>query len=160
MLGGGCAPLRVSAGAALRNFRILAPSLSSRPCSRMSQIVAVQIPVGCPPGGQYLMVKYMGPATQQAQSSHSTFCCILGILCGNPICCLCAACPPPDLKDEKEVYQVGGTYYTLNGTVDTNVGPAGPPAPMPPVPIDVDPATAARLAELINRGVGVWTAFL
>ena len=113
-------------------------------------------PPGCPPGGQFLMVKYRGPVTQQAQQHHSSMCCIIGILCANPICCLCAACPPPDLKDEKEVYQVGGTYYTLNGTVDTNVGPAGPPAPMPPVPIDVDPATAARLAEMIKKGVGVW----
>ena len=60
-------------------------------------------PPGCPPGGQFLMVKYKGPMTQQAQQSHSTFCCILGILCGNPICCLCAACPPPDLKDEKDL---------------------------------------------------------
>ena len=73
--------------------------------------------------------------TQQAQQHHSSMCCIIRILCANPICCLCAACPPPDLKDEKEVYQVGGTCYTLNGTVDTNVGPAGPPAPMPPVPM-------------------------
>lgn len=116
-------------------------------------------PPGCPSGGQFLMVKYRGPATQQAQSSHTNFCCILGILFnifGGPICCILALCPPPDLKDEKEVYQVGGTYYTLNGTVDTNVGPAGPPAPMPPVPIDVDPATAARLAEMIKKGVGVW----
>ena len=118
-------------------------------------------PPGCPPGGQFLMVKYKGPVTEQAQQHHSSTCCIIGTLFlpamgAGIICCLLAACPPPDLKDEKEVYQVGGTYYTLNGTVDTNVGPAGPPAPMPPVPIDVDPATAARLAELINRSVGVW----
>ena len=84
-------------------------------------------PPGCPPGGQYLMVKYMGPATQQAQSSHSTFCCILGMIFiwgfgAGIICCIAAACPPEDLKDDKEVYQVGGTYYTPNGTVDTNVG--------------------------------------
>ena len=118
-------------------------------------------PPGCPPGGQFLMVKYKGPVTEQAQQHHSSVCCIIGTLFlpamgAGIICCLCAACPPPDLKDEKEVYQVGGTYYTLNGTVDTNVGPAGPPAPMPPVPIDVDPATAARLAEMIKKGVGVW----
>ena len=79
-------------------------------------------PPGCPSGGQFLMVKYRGPVTQQAQQHHSSMCCIIGILCANPICCLCAACPPPDLKDEKEVYQLGGTYYTPNGTVDTNVG--------------------------------------
>ena len=118
-------------------------------------------PPGCPPGGQFLMVKYKGPATQQAQQHHASTCCIIGTLFlpamgAGIICCLFAGCPPEDLKDEKEVYQVGGTYYTLNGTVDTNVGPAGPPAPMPPTPIDVDPATAARLAELINRSVGVW----
>ena len=118
-------------------------------------------PPGCPPGGQFLMVKYKGPATQQAQQHHASTCCIIGTLFlpamgAGIICCICAACPPPDLKDEKEVYQVGGTCYTLNGTVDTNVGPAGPPAPMPPVPIDVDPATAARLAEMIKKGVGVW----
>ena len=82
-------------------------------------------PPGCPPGGKFMMVKYHGPVTQQAQQSHGTTCCIIGILCANPICCLLAGCPPQDLKDEKEVYQVGGTYYTLNGTVDTNVGPAG-----------------------------------
>ena len=115
-------------------------------------------PPGCPPGGQFLMVKYKGPVTEQAQQHHSSTCCIIGTLFlpamgAGIICCLLAACPPPDLKDEKEVYQVGGTYYTLNGTVDTNVGG---PAPMPPTPIDVDPATAARLAELINRSVGVW----
>ena len=116
-------------------------------------------PPGCPPGGQFVMVMYKGPVTEQAQQTHSATCCILGalfIMGPGILCCLFAGCPPQDLKDEKEVYQVGGTYYTLNGTVDTNVGPAGPPAPMPPVPIDVDPATAARLAELINRGVGVW----
>ena len=82
-------------------------------------------PPGCPSGGQFLMVKYRGPATQQAQSSHTNFCCILGILFnmfGGPICCILALCPPQDLKDEKEVYQLGGTYYTPNGTVDTNVG--------------------------------------
>ena len=120
-------------------------------------------PPGCPPGGQFLMVKYKGPATQQAQQHHASTCCIIGTLFlpamgAGIICCLFAGCPPEDLKDEKEVYQVGGTYYTLNGTVDTNVGPAGAggPAPMPPTPIDVDPATAARLAELINKSVGVW----
>ena len=99
--------------------------------------------------------------TQRAQEKHTECCCILGFIFimgfgAGIICCLFAGCPPEDLKDEKEVYQVGGTYYTLNGTVDTNVGPAGPPAPMPPVPIDVDPATAARLAEMIKKGVGVW----
>ncbi len=87
-------------------------------------------PPGCPPGGQFLMVKYKGPVTEQAQQHHSSTCCIIGTLFlpamgAGIICCHLAACPPPDLKDEKEVYQVGGTYYTLNGTVDTNVGPAG-----------------------------------
>jgi hypothetical protein len=114
-------------------------------------------PFGCPPGGEFVMVKYKGPVTEQAQRSHTSTCCILGILFGaffgaGAICCLLSACPPQDLKDEKEVYQVGGTFYTLNGVVDTSVGTA----PMPPAPIDVDPATAARLAELINRSVGVW----
>ena len=82
-------------------------------------------PPGCPPGGQYLMVKYVGPATQQAQQSHGIMCCILGtlfIIGPGIICCILAAFPPQDLKDEKEVYQVGGTYFTPNGTVDTNVG--------------------------------------
>ena len=71
------------------------------------------------------MVKYKGPVTEQAQQSHVSTCCLLAILCVNPICLLLAACPPEDLKDEKEVYQVGGTYYTPNGTVDTNVGHPG-----------------------------------
>ena len=87
-------------------------------------------PPGCPPGGQFLMVKYKGPVTEQAQQHHSSMCCIIGTLFlpamgAGIICCICAACPPPDLKDEKEVYQVGGTYYTPNGTVDTNVGHPG-----------------------------------
>ena len=92
-------------------------------------------PPGCPPGGQFLMVKYEGPKTQKYQQSYSRTCCIIGTLLvpafgAGIICCLCAACPPPDLKDEKEVYQVGGTYYTLNGTVDTNVGDLrDPPRP-------------------------------
>ena len=82
-------------------------------------------PPGCPPGGQYLMVKYVGPATQQAQQNHGIFCCIAGtlfIIGPGIICCILAAFPPQDLKDEKEVYQVGGRYYSQNGTVDTNVG--------------------------------------
>ena len=78
-------------------------------------------PPGCPPGGQFVMVKYHGPATKQAIEAHVATCCILGFFLG-PICCLLALCPPQDLKDEKEVYQLGGTYYTPNGTVDTNVG--------------------------------------
>ena len=87
-------------------------------------------PPGCPPGGQFLMVKYKGPATQQAQQHHASTCCIIGTLFlpamgAGIICCLFAGCPPEDLKDEKEVYQVGGTYYTPNGTVDTNVGHPG-----------------------------------
>ena len=63
-------------------------------------------PPGCPLGGEFKMVKYSGPATQQAQSQHSSMCCILGVLFMNPICCLLSGCPPRELKDEKEVYQV------------------------------------------------------
>ena len=142
-----------------------APGMMQQPIMMQPGMMGNQRPPppGCPPGGQFLMVKYKGPATQQAQQHHASTCCIIGTLFlpamgAGIICCLFAGCPPEDLKDEKEVYQVGGTYYTLNGTVDTNVGPAGAggPAPMPPTPIDVDPATAARLAELINKSVGVW----
>ena len=85
-------------------------------------------PPGCPPGGQFLMVKYKGPVTEQAQQHHSSTCCIIGTLFlpamgAGIICCLFAGCPPEDLKDEKEVYKLGGQHYTLNGTLDTNVGP-------------------------------------
>ena len=84
-------------------------------------------PPGCPPGGQFVMVKYHGPATKQAQA-HTAFCCILGFFLPVLSAALLALCPPQDLKDEKEVYQVNGTCYTLNGTVDTNVVcPAGLP---------------------------------
>ena len=84
-------------------------------------------PPGCPSGGQFLMVKYEGPKTQKYQQSYSRTCCIIGTLLvpafGAGIsCCLLAAWPPVPLKDEKEVYQVGGRYYSLNGRVDTNVG--------------------------------------
>ena len=84
-------------------------------------------PPGCPPGGQFLMVKYEGPKTQKYQQSYSRTCCIIGTLLvpafgAGIICCLLVGWPPVPLKDEKEVYQVGGKYYTPNGTVDTNVG--------------------------------------
>ena len=89
-------------------------------------------PPGCPPGGQFLMVKYEGPKTQKYQQSYSRTCCIIGTLLvpafgAGIICCLLVGWPPVPLKDEKEVYQVGGRYYSLNGRVDTNVGrrPAG-----------------------------------
>jgi len=84
-------------------------------------------PPGCPPGGQFLMVKYEGPKTQKYQQSYSRTCCIIGTLLvpafgAGIICCLLVGWPPVPLKDEKEVYQVGGRYYSLNGRVDTNVG--------------------------------------
>ena len=84
-------------------------------------------PPGCPPGGQFLMVKYEGPKTQKYQQAYSRTCCIIGTLLvpafgAGIICCLLVGWPPVPLKDEKEVYQVGGTYYSLNGRVDTNVG--------------------------------------
>ena len=84
-------------------------------------------PPGCPPGGQFLMVKFEGPKTQKYQQSYSRTCCIIGTLLvpafgAGIICCLLVGWPPVPLKDEKEVYQVGGRYYSLNGRVDTNVG--------------------------------------
>ena len=92
-------------------------------------------PPGCPPGGQFLMVKYEGPKTQKYQQSYSRTCCIIGTLLvpafgAGIICCLLVGWPPVPLKDEKEVYQVGGRYYSLNGRVDTNVGDLrDPPRP-------------------------------
>ena len=92
-------------------------------------------PPGCPPGGQFLMVKFEGPKTQKYQQSYSRTCCIIGTLLvpafgAGIICCLLVGWPPVPLKDEKEVYQVGGRYYSLNGRVDTNVGDLrDPPRP-------------------------------
>ena len=92
-------------------------------------------PPGCPPGGQFLMVKYEGPKTQKFQQAYSRTCCIIGTLLvpafgAGIICCLLVGWPPVPLKDEKEVYQVGGRYYSLNGRVDTNVGDLrDPPRP-------------------------------
>jgi len=83
-------------------------------------------PPGAPPGGTYKMVHYVGPQTQQA----GLCCCIIGFLLiiGPGICCIIAgAFAGAEPKDQKEVYAViqGGeeTYYSLNGTIDTKVGP-------------------------------------
>ena len=75
-------------------------------------------PPGVAEGGQYMMVKYSGPETQKA----ATFCCILGWILvvptmGAGLCCIIAgALTDCDPKDEKEVYKLGGNYYSLNGT--------------------------------------------
>ena len=75
-------------------------------------------PPGVAEGGQYIMVKYSGPETQKA----ATFCCILGWILvvptmGAGLCCIIAgALTDCDPKDEKEVYKLGGNYYSLNGT--------------------------------------------
>lgn len=74
-------------------------------------------PPGCPTGGEYVRVRYSGPATQNAKGIR----CILGFVIP-PLapCCWLGACLMDSLapKDIKEVYQLGGTYYTMNGTVD------------------------------------------
>ena len=66
-------------------------------------------PPGCPPGGVFEDVPYVGPIT----------CCItfwLGELAMcSPLCCPC---------DTKEMYIApDGTHYSLTGTVDEKYGP-------------------------------------
>ena len=65
-------------------------------------------PPGCPPGGVFKNVEYVGPIT----------CCItfwcLESMC-SPLCCPC---------DTKEMYIApDGTHYSLTGTVDEKFGP-------------------------------------
>ena len=83
-------------------------------------------PPGCPPNGEYVMVKYCGAQTQQAANCLALVGCLFLPAWGaGIICCCMAGCAAQDPKDEKEVYRIGGQHYTLNGTLDTNVGPGG-----------------------------------
>ena len=78
-------------------------------------------PPGCPPGGQYVMVKWCGPQTQQG----ADFCKLIGCLTlpGGLICCCIGMAMENDPKDDKEVYKVNGNHYTPTGTLDLKVGP-------------------------------------
>ena len=63
------------------------------------------------------MVKYSGPETQKG----CMFCCLFGVLFlpafgAGVICMIAGALADCDPKDEKEVYKLGGNYYSLNGT--------------------------------------------
>ena len=62
-------------------------------------------PAGCPPGGVFKNVEYVGPITF-----------LMFFLCGpQSLCCPC---------DEKEMYIApDGKHYSLNGTVDEKYGP-------------------------------------
>jgi hypothetical protein len=83
-------------------------------------------PPGCPPGGSYQMVKYCGPQTKQSADCLAITGLLLLPAMGVGIWCfIFSACARADPKDEKELYVLGGTYYTLNGTIDTNVGAQG-----------------------------------
>ena len=74
-------------------------------------------PPGCPPGGQYVMVKWCGPQTQQGAECMKLAGCIMLPAWGVGLICCCIACAMEnDPKDEKEVYKLGGNYYSLNGT--------------------------------------------
>ena len=81
-------------------------------------------PPGCPPGGQYVMVKWCGPQTQQGAECMKLAGCIMLPAWGVGLICCCIACAMEnDPKDEKEVYKLGDQHYTLNGTLDERVGP-------------------------------------
>ena len=81
-------------------------------------------PPGCPPGGQYVMVKWCGPQTHQGAECMKLAGCIMLPAWGvGLICCFIACCMENDPKDEKEVYKLGDQHYTLNGTLDERVGP-------------------------------------
>ena len=86
-------------------------------CMMMPGMVYQRLPsAGASP--QYLMVKNVGPATQQAQQHHGILCCILGTLF------IIASRhhllhPRPSLqgrKDERRTTSSGGRYYSQNGT--------------------------------------------
>ena len=81
-------------------------------------------PPGCPPGGQYVMVKWCGPQTQQGAECMKLAGCIMLPAWGVGLICCCIGCAMEnDPKDEKEVYKLGDQHYTLNGTLDERIGP-------------------------------------
>ena len=79
-------------------------------------------PPGCPPGGEYKIVLFVGPQTEQTANCLAlTGCLFMGAFGAGFLCCILGECARCDPKDEKEVYALGGQYYTLNGTIDTKV---------------------------------------